>query len=123
MNRLLLAIGVLVLLSACGPNDNLHFEGESPSWSGQLQVYASDEEMNGNYEFRLNSEDHPVIEALSIRINDGSTTLNDERVTTDKAITLPIKCSGCATLKNTSEIPVTIDWNGNTESFTLHLQQ
>ncbi|MGE7921144.1 hypothetical protein ACQKM9_19715 [Viridibacillus sp. NPDC093762] len=116
---------VILLLFACQANENdLMFVGEGENWSSKVTVNQTDGDET--YQIQINYKGHSIhdIEAFSYYVetkNNGvfdfsqnDASLNKEGIYIYK---LSVSNSQSTTVKD--ELVIKVDWNGNSEDFTL----
>lgn len=116
---------VILLLFACQANENdLMFVGEGENWSSKVTVNQTDGDET--YLIQINYKGHSIqdIETFSYYVetkNSGeidfggnNTSLNKKGIYQKK---LPISNSPSTSVKD--ELVIKVEWNGNSEDFTL----
>ena len=119
---------VVILLSACKVNeDNLFFVGESEHWSSNVTVFQS----NGDetYQIEINYKESSLQDIKSfnyyvktknnnvVNYEENNASLNKQGIYQKK---LPI--SNSPTTSKKIEFVITVEWDGNSEDFTLTIK-
>ncbi|MFJ7928858.1 hypothetical protein [Peribacillus sp. NPDC096448] len=117
---LMIMIFLLSVLVGCSNGDKyMKLSGESDHWTGEYVATATEDSENGTYTFKYKNVDRDVFfKTLEISINDGETKQNETNIE-GPTIEIPTACSGCSVTNESFPIHITINWDGNEESFTL----
>lgn len=112
---------VLLLLTACTNQKTFHFHGESENWDVRYVVDIVGENSESSSIVIRYFGEASVPEKIYYYIDHGSGA-SSGNVSLDEGVlrTSGGSCSGCAVTKENEEIDVIIEWNGETENFTLN---
>ena len=112
-------LGLIVLLTACGTNV-LTFSGEGEHWSAKLIVSQTDKRQEEDFTLHYLGDDTESVGEFSYVVESvGSFSGNGATLNESGVLTSGGSCGGCAFTSEHTEIIVTIEWNGQTETFQL----
>lgn len=103
--------------------EEITFVGESDNWKVDLQFVHKDKQEEREFKLTYKGEDVDSVEEINYevqgsgRFDHKGAQLNDEGYVTDSGF-----CEGCAFEKEETEIDVTVEWNGKSESFRLDVK-
>ncbi|MCT4478982.1 hypothetical protein N0U24_17865 [Peribacillus frigoritolerans] len=117
---LIIIIFLLSVLVGCSNGDKyMKLSGESDHWKGEYVATATEDSENGTYTFKYKDVASDVFfKTLEISINDGETKQKTTNYN-EPTVEIQTACSGCSVTNESMPIHITINWDGNEESFTL----
>ncbi|MGG4263743.1 hypothetical protein [Peribacillus simplex] len=111
---------VFILVGCNNDNKYIKLSGESDHWKGEYVATATENTENGTYKIKYkdaNSDGQVTFKKLQVLIND--TMEKNVKNHDEPTIEIPVACGGCSVTNENIPINVTINWDGNTETFTL----
>lgn len=108
-------------MTACFGQETFHFDGESDNWKVEyiIDVLESKNSEEGTIKIKYIGESEAP-NHIDYYIKDGSSEMSGDLSMQDGTFeTQGSNCSGCAVTKEDDEFEVTIEWNGESEHFTL----
>lgn len=117
---LIIIIFLLSVLVGCSNGDKyMNLSGESDHWKGEYVATATEDSENGTYTFKYKDvASYVFFKTLEISINDGETKQKTTNYN-EPTVEIQTACSGCSVTNESMPIHITINWDGNEESFTL----
>jgi len=117
--QFIVLFGFILLMTACGTNV-LNFSGESDHWSAKLKVSQTDDRQEEDFTLHYLGDDTESVGEFSYVVESvGSFSGNGATLNENGVLTSGGSCGGCAFTSEHTEIIVTIEWNGETETFQL----
>lgn len=119
---ILSVIAVLFMLTACFGQETFHFEGESDNWQVEYvtDVKSSKDSENGTIKIRYIGENETP-DQIYYSIKSGSTDMSGDASMEEEFLEMAgSNCSGCAVTKENDEFDVMMEWDGQSENFTLN---
>ncbi|MGD6966350.1 hypothetical protein ACQCVP_07975 [Rossellomorea vietnamensis] len=111
----------LILLTACNSKD-VSFAGESDSWEAELKIiHNSDTFKKEDFVLRYKGEDIDSVGDFAYEVDSISSGFGreGEGLGENGSIRHSRESRADAIIPEDAEIEVTVEWNGNTETFTL----
>ncbi|MBH9968976.1 hypothetical protein [[Bacillus] enclensis] len=114
-------IVTLILLTACNSKD-VSFSGESDSWEAELKITQnSDTFKKEHFVLKYKGEDIDSVGDVAYEVDSisGGFGREGEPLGENGSISQSRESRADANIPEDAEIEVTVEWNGDTETFTL----
>lgn len=100
--------------------NELTFLGDGDNWSADLLVVHRDEQETTEFKLTYEGDNVKSVESVNYDVQEsGSFDHNGARLNEEGYIKDSGSCSGCAFIKEDTEVVVTVEWNDQTETFQL----
>jgi|SRR5690606_19171888 len=112
-----------LLLVACEDAEKMNFVGKTKEWDVEFEVLVDDENPTGELEIQYIGE-NPIPEEITYLIQSPNGTISGTNFLNEEGIftTIEENCSSCTSVDETTEMAILIEWEKQTELFTLQFE-